>query len=37
MSLHLMHHAAILGLTRTGVLALARLLQQRVAGRLKLH
>jgi NADH dehydrogenase len=37
MSLHLLHHAAILGWGRTGVLALARLLQQRVAGRLKLH
>lgn len=33
----LLHHAAILGWTRTAVLALARLLQQRVAGRLKLH
>lgn len=37
MSLHLLHHAAILGWGRTAVLALARLLQQRVAGRLKLH
>jgi|SRR5215217_222996 len=37
MSLHLMHHRAILGTVRTGVLALARLLQTRVAGRLKLH
>ncbi|MDP1739156.1 MAG: FAD-dependent oxidoreductase [Caulobacter sp.] len=37
MSLHLDHHRAILGVTRTMVLALARLLQQRVAGRLKLH
>ncbi len=37
MSLHLNHHRAILGVVRTGVLALARLLQQRVAGRLKLH
>ena len=37
MSLHLMHHRAILGVVRTGVLALARLLQTRVAGRLKLH
>lgn len=37
MSLHLMHHRAILGTVRTGVLALARLLQQRVAGRVKVH
>ncbi|MGC1301697.1 MAG: FAD-dependent oxidoreductase [Caulobacteraceae bacterium] len=37
MSLHIMHHQAILGTVRTGVLALARLLQQRVSGRLKLH
>ena len=37
MSLHLMHHRAILGTVKTGVLALARLLQQRVSGRLKLH
>lgn len=37
MSLHLDHHRAILGAARTGVLALARLLQRRVAGRLKLH
>ena len=37
MSLHLMHHRAILGLGKTAVLALARLLQQRVSGRLKLH
>lgn len=36
-SLHLMHHRAILGIGKTGVLALARLLQQRVSGRLKLH
>ena len=36
-SLHLMHHRAILGLGKTAVLALARLLQQRVSGRLKLH
>jgi NADH dehydrogenase len=36
-SLHLDHHRAILGVTRTVALALARLLQQRVAGRLKLH
>jgi len=37
MSLHLNHHWAILGTTKTVVLALARLLQQRVSGRLKLH
>lgn len=37
MSLHLMHHRAILGVGGTIVLALARLLQQRVSGRLKLH
>ena len=36
-SLHLDHHRAILGTSKTVVLALARLLQQRVAGRLKLH
>lgn len=37
MSLHLNHHRAILGVGRTATLALARLLQQRVSGRLKLH
>jgi NADH dehydrogenase len=37
MSLHLMHHAAILGVARTASLALARLLQHRASGRLKLH
>lgn len=37
MSLHLMHHQAILGVGKTVVLALARLLQERVSGRLKLH
>ena len=36
-SLHLDHHRAIMGTSKTVVLALARLLQQRVAGRLKLH
>ena len=36
-SLHLDHHRAILGVGRTMVLALARLLQERVSGRLKLH
>ena len=37
MSLHLMHHRAILGTWATAVLALARLLQRRVSGRVKLH
>lgn len=37
MSLHLMHHFAVLGLKRTVLLALARLAQKRVSGRLKLH
>jgi NADH dehydrogenase len=37
MLLHLDHHRAILGLRNTIVLALARLLQRRVSGRLKLH
>lgn len=37
MSLHLDHHRAILGVGRTATLALARLLQRRVSGRLKLH
>ena len=37
MSLHLMHHRAILGTVATAVLALARLLQRRVSGRVKLH
>lgn len=36
-SLHLNHHRAILGMGKTAVLAIARLLQQRVSGRLKLH
>lgn len=36
-SLHLNHHRAIIGTTNTIVLALARLLQRRVSGRLKLH
>lgn len=36
-SLHLMHHRAILGTWATAVLALARLLQRRVSGRVKLH
>jgi NADH dehydrogenase len=37
MALHLAHHRAILGIGRTVILALARLLQERVSGRLKLH
>ena len=37
MSLHLMHHQAILGTGKTILLALARVAQQRVSGRLKLH
>ena len=37
MSLHLNHHRAIVGGVNTVVLALARLLQRRVSGRLKLH
>lgn len=36
-SLHLNHHRAILGLRRTALLALSRLLHRRVSGRLKLH
>ena len=31
------HHRAILGTVKTVVLAVARLLQERVSGRLKLH
>lgn len=37
MSLHLMHHFAVLGLRRTILLAMARLVTKRVSGRLKLH
>ncbi len=37
MSLHLMHHAAVLGLLRTTSLALGRLLLKRGAPRVKLH
>lgn len=37
MSLHLMHHAAVLGVLRTGSLALGRLLLKRSAPRIKLH
>ncbi|MDY6922610.1 MAG: FAD-dependent oxidoreductase [Pseudomonadota bacterium] len=37
MALHLDHHRAILGVRRTALLALSRLLHRRVSGRLKLH
>lgn len=37
MSLHLMHHAAVLGVVRTFSLALGRLLLKRSAPRIKLH
>lgn len=37
MALHLDHHRAILGVRRTILLALSRLLHRRVSGRLKLH
>jgi len=37
MALHLDHHRAILGVRRTAILALSRLLHRRVSGRLKLH
>jgi NADH dehydrogenase len=37
MSLHLMHHHAVLGLWRTATLALARLLLRRTHPRVKLH
>jgi NADH dehydrogenase len=37
MSLHLMHHRAVLGTLATVVLAIARLLKRRVSGRVKLH
>jgi NADH dehydrogenase len=37
MGLHLAHHRAIIGAPRTALLAIARLLHQRVSGRLKLH
>ncbi len=37
MSLHLMHHLAVLGPLRTGSLALGRLLTKRGAPRVKLH
>lgn len=37
MSLHLMHHRAVLGVSRTATLALARLLMRRTHPRVKLH
>jgi NADH dehydrogenase len=37
MSLHLLHHRAILGVPATVVLALMRLAQRRISGRVKLH
>jgi NADH dehydrogenase len=37
MALHLDHHRAIIGVPRTILLALSRLLHRRVSGRLKLH
>jgi NADH dehydrogenase len=37
MSLHLMHHKAIIRYRKTALLALARMAQNRVSGRLKLH
>lgn len=37
MSLHLMHHKVILGWRKTALLALARIFQNRVSGRLKLR
>lgn len=37
MALHLDHHRAIIGVPRTAMLALSRLLHRRVSGRLKLH
>lgn len=37
MSLHLMHHLAVLGVVRTGVMAVGRLLLKRSAPRVKLH
>ncbi|WP_394059838.1 NAD(P)/FAD-dependent oxidoreductase [Alcaligenes sp. WGS1538] len=37
MSLHLMHHMAVLGVVRTATLALGRLLSKRAAPRVKLH
>lgn len=37
MALHLEHHRVIVGLRRTLLLALSRLFQRRISGRLKLH
>jgi NADH dehydrogenase len=37
LSLHLMHHAAVMGATRTAVLALARFLVKRATPLVKLH
>ncbi|HEY4585723.1 MAG TPA: FAD-dependent oxidoreductase [Brevundimonas sp.] len=37
MALHLQHHRVVVGLPRTVLLALSRLLHRRVSGRLKLH
>nr|WP_313428365.1 FAD-dependent oxidoreductase [Brevundimonas diminuta] len=37
MGLHLDHYRAVIGLRRTALLALSRLLMRRVSGRLKLH
>ncbi|WP_332640691.1 NAD(P)/FAD-dependent oxidoreductase [Brevundimonas sp.] len=37
MALHLDHHRAIIGVRRTVLLAVSRLLHRRVSGRLKLH
>jgi len=37
MSLHLMHHRAVLGISRTATMALARLLMRRTRPRVKLH
>ena len=37
MSLHLMHHMAVLGIVRTASLALGRLFLKRSAPRVKLH
>jgi NADH dehydrogenase len=36
-SLHLMHHQAVLGTIRTGVLAIARFLVKRATPLVKLH
>lgn len=37
MALHLEHHRVVVGLRRTVLLALSRLIHRRVSGRLKLH